>query len=80
MKKQTRQLVTRALKLQEKLDKTKALYKELDHVVFQLAREGFTGADIGNVHVDLVDQFEDVNTCFKATGVKRFVLKVKAKV
>lgn len=80
MNKKTKLLIERALKIQQELEHNKPLYKEMDEIIIQLAREGFTGADLGNIQVELVDNFEEKNTCFKVAGVKRFDLKVKSKV
>ncbi len=80
MKQATRKLIERALKIQQKLEENKPLYKELDEIVLNLASQGFSHDTLENLEIELVDNFADKNTCFKVAGVKRFDLKVKSKV
>lgn len=80
MKFKTRQLIERALKIQQKLEENKPLYQELDEIVLKLANDGFTHDTIDNVEVELVDNFATKNTCFKVAGVKRYDLKIKSRI
>lgn len=80
MKQATRKLIERALKIQQQLEENKPLYKEFDQIVMKLASEGFTHDTLDNLEIEVVDNFADKNTSYKVAAVKRFDLKVKAKV
>lgn len=77
----TTRLVKRALAIMEQIEECKALYGELDEVTLKLKDYGFTSKPIGTdengnpMTLELFDNFENTNTVFNATAVKRFQLK-----
>lgn len=77
MDKDTKQILKRVIDIQRELDIRKALYDELDMLTIQLQDEGFKHAELDGMTLDLVDNFEKGNTCFRPAGVKRFELKIK---
>lgn len=77
MKTETKQILKRVIDIQRELDIRKALYTELDMLTEQLQAEGFKHAELDGMILDMVDNFEKSNTCFRPAGVKRFELKVK---
>lgn len=72
-----KRLIQRAVEIQAILDQVKPLYKELDEIVVALANRGFRAGKHNGAVVVLVDNFDGKNTCFRATGVKRFELSIK---
>jgi hypothetical protein len=65
------------IEIQAELEVRKALYEELDLLTVQLQDEGFQREVLGNVTIELVDNFAKSNTSFRPAGVKRFELKIK---
>lgn len=81
MKAETRKLLDRAVEIQAILNQVKPLYNELDEIIAELVRVGFKReAFFSGYELILVDNFEKKNTVFKATGIRRFDLKIEKKV
>lgn len=71
-KNQVVELLVEAQNIQSILEEVKPLYSRLDDIVSMLR-----GMDLSGTGYEVVDQFEDRNTVFRATGISRFKL-VKA--
>lgn len=71
--------LARVIELVEELELRKALYAELDKLIVELLEEGFTSKMFGPYLVELVDNFEDKNTAWKAAAIKRYDVKVTRK-
>lgn len=69
--------LARVLQIQRELDLRKELYAELDAIVLELQAGGFKSADLEGMRLELVDNFEAKNTCFRPAGVKRFEIEIE---
>lgn len=71
------QRLGRLLEITRELELRKALYEEYDTIVLQLAAEGFTNTTIGDLVLELCDNFSESNTGWTSAAVKRYDLRVE---
>ncbi len=69
--------LSRVIDIQKELDLRKELHAELDRLTLELEAAGFTETTLADLHIELVDNFAEKNTCFRPAGVKRFELDVE---
>lgn len=69
------QVAVRAKELIIILTRAKALYAELDEITEFLVK---TGARVEDYGITMVDNFEEKNTAWKSTAMRRFELKLLA--
>lgn len=76
------QKLARVIEIQRELDARKTLYAELDLIIMQLQKEGFKEGvmyeGLEALFIELVDNFETGNVCYRPAGVKRFEIEVEA--
>lgn len=73
------QIAARVLEINKVLDAAKPLREELDLLTLELVKNNCFSAEYGTFVLSVVDNFQDTNTVFRPTGVKRYELKVKRK-
>jgi len=71
--------LARLISIQKELDARKALYAEYDLIVTELAREGFTRAELDGLICELCDNFAEGNTGWTAAAVKRYEVKIETR-
>lgn len=68
--------VTRLIEIKQELELRNALYAEFDRLVVELAREGFSSAEVNDSVVNLKDNFAIGNTGWTSAAVKRYDIEV----
>lgn len=67
----------RLIEIQKELDLRKALFTEYDLIVMDLAKEGFSNAEIEGLVLTLEDKFATGNTGWTSAAVKRYEMKIE---
>lgn len=75
----TEQKLARILDIQRELDLRKELFAEYDLLVMSLAKEGFLKGFIGDMVVELKDNFAAKNTSFTTAAIKRYEVEIITK-
>lgn len=70
--------LARIISIKNELDLRKELYDELDKLVLELKDTGFKSFDMEGLRLELVDNFEETNVCYRPAGVKRWEMKIES--
>lgn len=69
--------LARLIEIKKELELRNALYGEFDRIVVELAREGFSHAIVGDIVVNLKDNFSgETNTGWTSAAVKRYDIEL----
>jgi len=68
--------IKRLLQIRAELKANKPLYAELDAIIVELSKKVKREYVVDGLKIEIVDNFETKNTCFRPAAVKRFDVKV----
>lgn len=71
--------LARLIDIQKDLDLRKALFAEYDLIVMSLAQMGFVKEFVGDLVLELKDNFADKNTGFTTAAIKRYEVEIITK-
>lgn len=71
--------LARLIDIKKELDLRKALFAEYDQIVVSLAQDGFLEALVGDLRLELKDNFAESNTGWTSAAVKRYEMIIEPK-
>lgn len=67
----------RVAEIDEQLNKSKMLYKERDALIIALMQLNWKEIKFAGKHFQLIDNFEDTNTCYRMAFIQRFSVLIR---